>query len=114
MKTQLPLLCLALLAAAAQAAGPLPQYMVGKYVLETSEGFDNYMWELGVNWFTRKVSALNTAKKLQKLQYINHPLLSTIDRLCALSYRGEQAERGRPDHCGHQLHLQVNLSNLPP
>ena len=75
MKTQLPLLCLALLAAAAQAAGPLPQYMVGKYVLETSEGFDNYMWELGVNWFTRKVSALNTAKKLQKLQYINHPLL---------------------------------------
>merc|ERR1711893_521685 len=30
--------------------------MIGKYQLETSEGFDAYMSELGVNWFTRKIA----------------------------------------------------------
>merc|ERR1712168_289666 len=30
--------------------------MLGEYVLETSEGFDDYMWQLGVNWFTRKIA----------------------------------------------------------
>ena len=29
--------------------------MLGDFQLETSEGFDNYMYEIGVNWFTRKV-----------------------------------------------------------
>ena len=30
--------------------------MLGDFQLETSKGFDNYMYEIGVNWFTRKVS----------------------------------------------------------
>ena len=35
--------------------GPLPEYMMGNFVLETSEGFNDYMYEIGVDWFTRKV-----------------------------------------------------------
>jgi len=40
----------------AGASANLPNYMLGEYVLETSDGFDNYMWQLGVNWFTRKIA----------------------------------------------------------
>ena len=29
--------------------------MLGDFQLETSEGFDDYMYGIGVNWFTRKV-----------------------------------------------------------
>merc|ERR1711981_169267 len=55
MRTLLALsLCLAISATAAQA--PLPNYMLGDFQLETSEGFDNYMYEIGVNWFTRKIA----------------------------------------------------------
>ena len=51
------LILLACLSTSALAQTPtlLPEYMLGEYVLETSEGFDDYMWQLGVNWFTRKV-----------------------------------------------------------
>merc|ERR1712024_105114 len=50
-------LSLAILAAAAQApSAPLPNYMLGDFQLETSKGFDNYMYEIGVNWFTRKIA----------------------------------------------------------
>jgi hypothetical protein len=38
-----------------QVSTTLPNYMLGEYVLETSDGFNDYMWQLGVNWFTRKV-----------------------------------------------------------
>ena len=34
---------------------PLPPYMLGKFQLETSKGFDDFMYEISVNWFTRKV-----------------------------------------------------------
>lgn len=34
----------------------LPEYMLGKYQLETSEGFDNFMYELGVRWIKRKIA----------------------------------------------------------
>ena len=34
---------------------PLPPYMLGKFQLETSKGFDDFMYEINVNWFTRKV-----------------------------------------------------------
>ena len=44
--------------AAGQSVSTLPEYMIGDYVLETSNGFDDYMWELGVNWFTRKVGGV--------------------------------------------------------
>ena len=31
----------------------LPDYMIGDWKMESSEGFDNFMWELSVDWFTR-------------------------------------------------------------
>jgi len=39
-----------------QGATTLPEYMLGEYVLETSNGFNDYMWQLGVNWFTRQIA----------------------------------------------------------
>ena len=47
-------LCLAPSPALAQES-PLPPYMLGKFQLETSRGFEDFMYELSVNWFTRKV-----------------------------------------------------------
>merc|ERR1739844_605699 len=47
-------LSLAISAIAAQA--PLPNYVLGDFQLETSKGFDAYMSEIGVNWFTRKIA----------------------------------------------------------
>ena len=47
-------LCLAPGPALAQES-PLPPYMLGKFQLETSRGFEDFMYELSVNWFTRKV-----------------------------------------------------------
>ena len=38
------------------AAAQLPDYMLGQYQLETSEGFSDFMYEIGVSWFTRTVS----------------------------------------------------------
>merc|ERR1712154_648656 len=50
-------LSLTISAIAAQAPQtPLPNYMLGDFQLETSEGFEDYMYEIGVNWFTRKIA----------------------------------------------------------
>merc|ERR1712156_445161 len=46
------LLLLPSLAIAAQ----LPEHMLGQYQLETSEGFNDFMHEVGVSWFTRKIA----------------------------------------------------------
>eukprot|EP00090_Calanus_glacialis_P019662 TRINITY_DN3016_c0_g1_i1.p1 TRINITY_DN3016_c0_g1~~TRINITY_DN3016_c0_g1_i1.p1 ORF type:complete len:163 (-),score=42.47 TRINITY_DN3016_c0_g1_i1:151-639(-) len=53
-----PLILVSCLTASAlgQVATTLPNYMLGEYVLETSDGFNDYMWQLGVNWFTRKIA----------------------------------------------------------
>merc|ERR1711902_481410 len=37
-------------------AALLPNYMLGDFQLETSEGFEDFMYEIGVNWFTRKIA----------------------------------------------------------
>merc|ERR1711934_565268 len=37
-------------------AAQLPDNMLGKYQLETSEGFSDFMSEIGVNWFTRQIA----------------------------------------------------------
>merc|ERR1711884_316228 len=37
-------------------AAQLPEHMVGQYQLETSEGFNDFMHEVGVSWFTRKIA----------------------------------------------------------
>ena len=39
-----------------EAKGPLPEYMLGKFQLETSEGFSDFMYKMGVGWFQRSVS----------------------------------------------------------
>merc|ERR1711953_1542281 len=50
-------LSLTISAIAAQAGqAPLPNYMLGDFQLETSEGFSDYMYEIGVNWFTRQIA----------------------------------------------------------
>jgi len=38
------------------AAAQLPDYMLGQYQLETSEGFSDFMYEIGVSWFTRTIA----------------------------------------------------------
>ena len=48
----LPLVLVSSLVTAEQ----LPANMLGKYQLETSEGFSDFMSEIGVNWFTRQVT----------------------------------------------------------
>ena len=44
-----------LLLAGVHCSGPLPQYMEGSFILDTSEGFNDYMYEIGVSYLTRKV-----------------------------------------------------------
>merc|ERR1711899_141835 len=45
-----------LLISAVAGQAPLPNYMLGDFQLETSEGFSDYMYEIGVNWFTRQIA----------------------------------------------------------
>ena len=43
----------------------LPAFMIGDFQMETSEGFNDFMYELGVNFVTR-----NIANNLYPLQQI--------------------------------------------
>ena len=43
----------------------LPDYMIGDFQMETSEGFNDFMYEMGVNFVTR-----NIANNLYPLQQI--------------------------------------------
>merc|ERR1712242_136949 len=74
-----PLICLVLLGAA-HCSGPLPEYMIGEYELETSEGFNNYMYAVGVDWFTRKIacSLYPKAKNAQSGQDVTISTESTF------------------------------------
>ena len=45
-----------LLVAGTHCSHPLPSYMEGNFILETSDGFNDYMYEIGVSYFTRKVT----------------------------------------------------------
>jgi hypothetical protein len=47
---------LLLLLPALGLANQLPAHMLGTYQLTTSEGFNDFMYEVGVNWFTRQVT----------------------------------------------------------
>merc|ERR1712045_1103557 len=55
MKTHTVLLTLSAITAVI-GQSPLPEYMLGDFQLETSEGFSDYMYEIGVNWFTRTIA----------------------------------------------------------
>jgi len=51
-----------------QPAPPLllPNYMLGNFKMESSKNFNNAMWELGVDWFTRQIA--NALYPLQKIR----------------------------------------------
>ena len=51
----LPLLLLSALLAAASGQAALEPYMLGKFELESSNGFEDFMTEIGVGFLTRKV-----------------------------------------------------------
>ncbi|XP_023323533.1 myelin P2 protein [Eurytemora carolleeae] len=46
-------------------SGPLPSFMIGDFQLETSELFNEFMTELGVNWVTRNIA--NNLYPVQKI-----------------------------------------------
>merc|ERR1712080_451568 len=48
------------------AAPRLPEFMIGDFQMETSEGFNDYMYELGVNIVTRNIA--NNLYPLQKIR----------------------------------------------
>merc|ERR1711892_40829 len=60
------LLLVSLLAGFARSANPLPDYMIGKYKLDTSNGFNDYMSALGVNFFTRTIACALTPTATNK------------------------------------------------
>ena len=66
----LPLLLISTLVRAEQ----LPAQWLGKYQLETSEGFTAFMTEIGVNWFTRQVDSFNFTLSLLIAQDCVRPL----------------------------------------
>jgi len=44
----------------------VPEMMLGSFQMETSEGFDEFMYEMGVNMFTRKIA--NNLYPLQEIR----------------------------------------------
>lgn len=44
----------------------VPQVMLGSFQMEESEGFDEFMYEMGVNIFTRKIA--NNLYPLQEIR----------------------------------------------
>ena len=58
--SSLTMLDILLLLPSLAIAAQLPEHMLGQYQLETSEGFNDFMHEVGVSWFTRKVSFCQT------------------------------------------------------
>merc|ERR1712186_9645 len=58
--TMLPLLLRSALLAAASGQAALEPYMLGKFELETSNGFEDFMTEIGVGFLTRKVACALT------------------------------------------------------
>merc|ERR1712080_446895 len=47
------------------AAPRLPEFMIGDFQMETSEGFNDYMYELGVNIVTRNIAKLEDNKLIK-------------------------------------------------
>ena len=46
-------------------AGLLPDYMKGEFQLEGSEGYTNFLYELGIDFFTRYF--MNSLTPIQKI-----------------------------------------------
>jgi hypothetical protein len=47
-------------------AGLLPDYMKGEFQLEGSEGYTNFLYELGIDFFTRYF--MNSLTPIQKIR----------------------------------------------
>ena len=63
-------------------SGPLPQYMLGKFQLETSEGFSGFMYKMGVGWFNRAVSRLiKNKQRLLQINFLSYKSVFTIHQL---------------------------------
>merc|ERR1712204_28107 len=48
------------------ATAQLQTNMLGQYQLQTSEGFNDFMYEIGVNWFTRQIACALYPKATNK------------------------------------------------
>ena len=57
----------------------LPATMIGDFQMESSEGFDEFMYEMGVNVFTRKIA--NQLYPLQQIRQDPADELITIETL---------------------------------
>lgn len=100
--------------------------MLGDFQLETSEGFSDYMYEIGVNWFTRQVRTAHSQEmshvicwrhKSSQLSLCDNlaGLLLTMlcwDRLHSLPHRQELHHARRQDPNQHLVHLQVLRAHI--
>ena len=93
---------LAVVAAVAQPEGALPAYMLGRYVLQTSEGFSDFMYRIDIGWFQRAVSE----------EGVNNHIFTSFspDSLFPVPRAGVQPGPCHGgDHGGHSHHIQVLL-----
>ena len=61
----------------------LPESMIGDFQMETSEGFNDYMYELGVNIVTRNIA--NQLYPLQKIRQAEDGVV-TLDTETSFRY----------------------------
>ena len=86
--------------------------MLGEFQLETSEGFEDYLYEIGINWFNRKIACTlyPTTKEVNLLKLINCPGLNikhspTEDIWLNLPL--DKPDSPRSDHHQHSVVNQV-------
>merc|ERR1712038_2058830 len=57
----------------------LPAFMIGDFQMETSEGFNDFMYEMGVNFVTRNIA--NNLYPLQQIRQDKDDELVTLETL---------------------------------
>merc|ERR1712045_226823 len=57
----------------------LPEFMIGDFQMETSEGFNDFMYEMGVNFVTRNIA--NNLYPLQQLRQDKDDEMVTLETL---------------------------------
>lgn len=73
-------------------SGQLPDYMLGEFKMESSEGFSDFMYELGVDWFTRSIAC--TIYPTQKITQAGD--LITLDTSSTLKTTHTEFKLGEP------------------
>merc|ERR1711862_1036555 len=61
------------------AMAALPDFMVGDFQMETSEGFNDFMYEMGVNFVTRNIA--NNLYPLQQIRQDKDDEMITLETL---------------------------------